>query len=53
MAAGIPDVPRIIGFRNILVHGYAAIDDATVWEIATVRLPALAAVAESLLPTDG
>lgn len=29
----------IIAFRNILVHGYHAIDDATVWGIVEDDLP--------------
>lgn len=36
-ARRIPDLPRIVAFRNVLVHGYAMIDDETVWEVATVR----------------
>ena len=27
----ISDAEKIIGFRNVLVHGYDMIDDATVW----------------------
>ena len=30
IAAKVPDLPRIVAFRNILIHGYAAIDRATV-----------------------
>lgn len=32
---------RIIAFRNILVHGYHGIDDATVWGIIEDDLPHL------------
>jgi uncharacterized protein with HEPN domain len=28
LAAKVPHLPRVIAFRNILVHGYAAIDRA-------------------------
>lgn len=31
----------IVAFRNILVHGYHAIDDATVWGIVEEDLPRL------------
>lgn len=31
MAAGVPDHATIIAFRNILVHGYASVDDKIVW----------------------
>jgi uncharacterized protein with HEPN domain len=41
LAAEIPDLGRIVAFRNVLVHGYAAIDDQLVWEIATERTPPL------------
>lgn len=40
-AATIPDLRRIAAFRNILVHGYAQIDDDTVWKVVTERLTAL------------
>ena len=33
MAAGIPDLPRIVAFRNVLIHGYANIDDELVWRV--------------------
>jgi uncharacterized protein with HEPN domain len=29
--AQIPDAPLIVGFRNILIHGYASIDPLAVW----------------------
>ncbi len=37
----IPDLPRIIAFRNILVHGYASVDDRLVWQVVQDRLPEL------------
>ena len=36
MIERITDVTKIIGFRNILVHGYDVIDDATVWVIESL-----------------
>ena len=30
---------KIIGFRNVLVHGYDIIDDATVWSAIENNLP--------------
>ena len=30
LAAAIPDLPRIVAFRNILIHGYATVDDRLV-----------------------
>jgi uncharacterized protein with HEPN domain len=40
-AANVPDLPRIVAFRNVLVNGYAAIDDVLVWEVATTRIDSL------------
>jgi len=38
LAAEIRDLPRIVAFRNVLVHGYATIDDAVICEVVTTRL---------------
>ena len=40
---------RIIGFRNVLVHGYDVIDDATVWSAVVDSVPVLLVEAETLL----
>jgi uncharacterized protein with HEPN domain len=47
----LPQVPwrEIIGMRNRLVHGYAAVDHDIVWDVVVVDLPALVAVLEDLL----
>jgi uncharacterized protein with HEPN domain len=34
-------VQKIISFRNILIHGYAEVDDLLVWDIVETRLPVL------------
>ena len=47
--ARISEYTRIIAFRNILVHGYADIDDRIVWGIVESNLPALLQEVESLL----
>ena len=41
-AEQIPEFQRIIAFRNILIHGYAAIQNDTVWGVVEGNLPALA-----------
>jgi len=40
-AKSIPEVPRVVAFRNILVHGYADIDNELVWGILKTSLPTL------------
>lgn len=40
---------EIVGFRNLLAHGYFAIDHRRVWEILANSLPQLIADAENLL----
>ncbi len=49
MAARIPDAGNAIGFRNILIHGYAKVDSRVVWEAATKSLPRLRKAVFSLL----
>lgn len=52
-AAQVPDLARIVAFRNILIHGYATVDDRLVWQALTERLPALAASLRVLLDGAG
>lgn len=49
MAAQVPELPRIVAFRNILIHGYANVDDALVWQVLTDKLPQLEAALQTLL----
>jgi uncharacterized protein with HEPN domain len=49
IADDIADRGRIVGFRNILIHGYATVDDAIVWQVLTEKLPALQSNVRSLL----
>ncbi len=51
-AERVPDLPRIVAFRNVLVHGYATIDNELVWEAATTRVRTLASLVDSLLGTQ-
>src|SRR5207245_8315398 len=48
VAARIPEHPRIIAFRNIIVHGYASVDDRIVWGVIEADLPALRAAVGDL-----
>jgi uncharacterized protein with HEPN domain len=52
-SAKLPDLPRIIAFRNILVHGYAGIDYDTVWRLIREKLPELRANLTALLAAKG
>ena len=52
-AAELDELPRIVGFRNVLVHGYATVDNHLVWRIIEDHLPALLDRLEELLPTQG
>lgn len=48
-ASRIDNHQRIIGFRNILIHGYDVVDDEIVWDIVEQYLPALLATVTHLL----
>ena len=42
LASRIRERPRIISFRNQLIHGYFVIDDRVVWDVIQTKLPILA-----------
>lgn len=48
-AASIPECDRIIAFRNILIHEYAAVDDALVWSVVESKVPELLSALDQLL----
>jgi uncharacterized protein with HEPN domain len=35
------DAPRLVGFRNRIIHGYDDVDDAIVWDVATAKIQPL------------
>lgn len=45
----ISECHRIIGFRNILIHGYDIVDEAIVWQAVTKHLPILLREIKELL----
>ena len=45
----IPRAERIIGFRNIIVHGYDIVSDQLVWEIVQSHLSELVDICNQLL----
>ena len=48
-ASKITDFKRIIGFRNVLIHGYSLVNHERVWEIVQNELPVLVSEVETLL----
>lgn len=52
LASRITDLRRIVNFRNLLIHGYADVDDKLVWNIVETKLPTLKREIESLLSDE-
>jgi len=52
-AQAIPELRRIVAFRNVLIHGYATVDDKLVWGVIEGHLPALRATLRRLLDQAG
>ena len=48
-AGKISEYRQIIAFRNVLIHGYAQVDDRLVWDMAQSRLPLLLVQVNALL----
>jgi uncharacterized protein with HEPN domain len=40
-AAVISELPRVVAFRNILIHGYATVDNKLVWGVIETHLEPL------------
>lgn len=49
----ISDLPKIVGLRNRLIHGYDSVDDEIVWDIIQNKVPALVKDLEEELKTSG
>jgi len=41
LAFKVPEYPKIIGFRNVIAHGYDIIDYDVLWDFAKDRVPEL------------
>lgn len=52
VASNIPDLPQIVAFRNILIHGYASVDDRLVWGVIDSRLTPLHEFISAMLPAN-
>jgi uncharacterized protein with HEPN domain len=48
-AVRIAEYRRIIGFRNVLIHGYDTVQDEIVWGIVEGKLPSLLTTVNELL----
>jgi len=53
MADAIGEARRIVAFRNILIHGYAAISPEVVWDVVQRDLPRLRTQVDALLGPPG
>jgi uncharacterized protein with HEPN domain len=49
IVATLPDTPRIVAFRNILIHGYDVVDNHVVWDVVQNNLVPLHTEVVSLL----
>lgn len=49
IAEAIPELGRIVAFRNVLIHGYATVDDRLVWGVVEGKLPLLRGALTGLL----
>jgi uncharacterized protein with HEPN domain len=52
LSALIPDLRRIVGLRNRIIHGYDSVDDQLLWQTVQVHVPLLAQRLEQLLASD-
>jgi uncharacterized protein with HEPN domain len=49
LAGEIPDLRRLVGLRNILIHGYAVVDYELIWRAVHENLPALRTAVDRLM----
>ncbi len=47
--ANFPELRKIIGLRNRIIHGYDTVDEELVWDVVQNRLPVLQTQVETLL----
>ena len=43
VAARVPELREVVDFRNLISHGYDAVDHRVVWSLARLELPTLLA----------
>ena len=49
LAAEVPDLTHAVAFRNLLIHGYAKVDNVVVWTTLKNQLPTLLVHVDQLL----
>ncbi|CUA93990.1 HepT-like ribonuclease domain-containing protein [Thiomonas bhubaneswarensis] len=49
LAGRIVELPRIVAFRNVLIHGYATVDNRLVWGVVETSLGPLRDTLANLL----
>ena len=49
----LPEMRRIIGMRNRIIHGYDAVDDEIVWDAVQGKIPSLLDQLSTLLSDKG
>lgn len=47
-----PELRKIIGMRNRIIHGYDNVDEELIWDVVQNRLPGLQQQVETLLEAD-
>ena len=52
LATLIPDIRRIVGLRNRIIHGYDSVDDQLLWQTIHTHVPPLAQQLAQLLASD-
>lgn len=49
VADAIPDLRKVIGLPNRIIHGYDAVDSEMIWNVVEVHIPSLARQIEAVL----
>ena len=52
LASRVPELSRVVGMRNRLIHGYDRVDDELIWDAVKYRIPALRARLQALLDSS-
>lgn len=47
-----PELRKIIGLRNRIIHGYDNVDEELIWDVVQNRLPSLQEQVEALLEME-